>query len=200
MERAPKLKYTAQDYLSWNDGKRWELIDGAAYAMSPSPTRGHQSVTGDLFVMLYEFLKGKPCKPVIAPYDVKLDQYSVVQPDISVWCRKDTEGKPNDDAPETLTVVIEVLSPSTASHDLVNKRQLYEKHQIPEYWIVSPEEKSVTRFSLRGGSYIPYYFHAKDAGKDAAKNERIETEFSETFISEVLPGFSFGVEAYFAQA
>ena len=33
--------YTCSDYYSWDDGGRWELIAGAAYAMSPAPAPRH---------------------------------------------------------------------------------------------------------------------------------------------------------------
>ena len=44
----PKPKYdyfTYADYLTWNDNKRLELIDGVAYNMSPAPNSGHQKVS-----------------------------------------------------------------------------------------------------------------------------------------------------------
>jgi len=39
--------------------------------------------------------------------------------------------------------VIEVLSPSTAHRDKGDKKALYEKHGVKEYWIISPDEKSI---------------------------------------------------------
>ncbi len=69
----PEQRYTLADYQTWPDSERWELIDGRAYMMSPAPSRGHQDLIGELHFKLREFLNGKPCKPVLSPYDVKFD-------------------------------------------------------------------------------------------------------------------------------
>jgi Uma2 family endonuclease len=87
---AKKHKYTYSDYYSWDDGERWELIDGVPYAMSPAPTRKHQDISGALFNQLYNFLRNKSCKVYSAPFDVRLnadeDDDTVCQPDIVVVC------------------------------------------------------------------------------------------------------------------
>ncbi len=175
--------YTLADYQSWPDSERWELIDGIAYMMSPAPSRGHQDLAGELFFMLRDYLKGKPCKPVISPYDVKFDESTIVQPDISVWCARSIEPKEAAEAKdEELSVVVEVLSPSTASYDMIEKLALYERQGVPEYWVVSPGEKRLIRFSFIEGKYAAEYF---DAGE---------------FKSEKLAGFSFDVAEYFKAA
>ncbi len=173
----PDRRYTLADYQTWPDSERWELIDGAAYMMSPSPSRGHQDLILELAGILRDFLKGKPCKPVVAPYDVKFDDHTVVQPAISVWCARHGEA-----TEEELSVVVEVLSPSSASHDLIKKLALYEKHGVPEYWVVAPDEKRLICFSFIEAKYSAAYF---DAGE---------------FKSEKLAGFSFDVEEYFKSA
>lgn len=53
--------YSYNDYLSWNDDVRCELIDGEIYMMS-SPSQTHQEISGELFYQLFGFLKGKSCK------------------------------------------------------------------------------------------------------------------------------------------
>ncbi len=52
---------------------RWELIDGVAYDMSPSPGWRHQELVGKLFLLLGVYLQGKPCKPMLSPLDVKFE-------------------------------------------------------------------------------------------------------------------------------
>ncbi|MHB8057961.1 MAG: Uma2 family endonuclease [Desulfuromonadaceae bacterium] len=135
-------RYYYSDYLTWNDGERWELIDGVAYSMSPAPGRRHQEISGELFRQLANYLKGKQCKVYDAPFDVRLsdqvdasDNYieTVVQPDILVVCdRTKLDEKGCNGAPD---LIIEITSPSTAKHDLGTKFDLYQKHAIQEYWI-----------------------------------------------------------------
>jgi Uma2 family endonuclease len=138
-------KYTYADYCEWDDTERWELIEGIPYAMSPAPTLGHQRISGELFGQLYNFLKGKPCKVFHAPVDVRLnaagEDDTVVQPDILVVCdHSKLDGKSCNGAPD---LVIEILSPSTADRDRLEKFNAYLKAGVREYWIVDPFTKTV---------------------------------------------------------
>ena len=133
-------RYTYADYVTWPGDERWELIDGVPYAMSPAPTIGHQRIAGEIHRQLANFLKGKPCEAFIAPVDVRLnadnDDDIVVQPDVLVVCDKNKlDGKCCNGAPD---FVVEILSPSTADHDRVNKFQVYVAAGVREYWIVDP--------------------------------------------------------------
>jgi Uma2 family endonuclease len=152
-------RFTLDQWRSWPENERWELIDGIAYAKSPAPRIPHQNFAGELFYALRSFLEGKPCKPFIAPADVFLPDDSedgtdtVVQPDVLVVC---DEGKVQDDgihgAPD---FVAEVLSESTAYKDWNIKKALYERSGIREYWLVSTETGSVFRYVLEDGRYGP---------------------------------------------
>jgi len=150
------LRYTYSDYYSWDDGERWELIDGIPYAMSPAPTPSHQSICINLIIQIGDYLKGKPCKLFAAPFDVRLNAHrednTVVQPDLAVIC---DHSKINDKgcigAPD---FIIEILSPSTAGHDRVVKLQQYLKAGVREYWIVDPDTKIVQIFILEGDRYF----------------------------------------------
>ena len=44
---------------------------------------------------------------------------------------------------KTLMLVIEVLSPSTARYDRFTKRRLYQEVEIPAYWVVNADDRSV---------------------------------------------------------
>jgi Uma2 family endonuclease len=142
---------TWSDYRSWPDDERWEIIDGVAYAMSPAPSTKHQIVTGNLFSRLMQSLAGKPCRPFIAPTDVKLSDLDVVQPDILVVCdparitATHIEGAPD--------LVIEVLSPTTSAKDLRQKKALYERAGVREYLVVDPLEHYAIRFLLGADGY-----------------------------------------------
>lgn len=145
--RKPKQdRFTWTDYRNWPDDERWEIIDGEAWAMSPAPSTQHQSIAGEVFVRISLHLAGKPCKPFIAPTDVRLSEHDVVQPDILVVCDpakvtpSHIEGAPD--------VVFEVLSPHTSAKDLRQKKSLYEKSGVREYIIVDPLEHYAIRFLL----------------------------------------------------
>lgn len=48
---------------------------------------------------------------------------------------------------------MEVLSPSTASHDHLLKRRVYERAGVPEYWLVHTVDRFVTIYRLVEGAY-----------------------------------------------
>jgi Uma2 family endonuclease len=146
-------KFTYQDYLKWHDDERWEIIDGEAYNMTPAPSRAHQEILGALFNTFYNYLADKSCKVYVAPFDVRLpgneselDVINVVQPDLTVVCdpskldEKGCAGSPD--------LIVEIISPSTAAHDYIRKLALYERRQVPEYWVVHPVDKTVMVFLL----------------------------------------------------
>ncbi len=151
--------HTYADYCSWPDDVRYELIDGVAYAMGPAPVRRHQGILGEVFRQVANILDGSPCRPYIAPFDVRLpkaeeidnDVDTVVQPDLVVICdRAKLDDKGCRGAPDW---VVEVLSPSTAGHDQILKRALYQRVGVREYWLVHPVDRIVTIYTLNAGSY-----------------------------------------------
>ena len=133
-------RYTWQDYLSWPEDERWELIQGVAYAMSPAPATGHQRIVVELSRQISNFLLDKPCEVLVAPFDLKLsseeddEEPTVVQPDLAVTCRRETVTEQGIiGAPD---LCVEVTSPGSVAADRKRKFDLYEKHGVREYWIV----------------------------------------------------------------
>jgi len=143
-------RYTYADYCRWDDGQRWELIDGEAYLMAPAPTAFHQIVAFQIGHQVETALKDKPCTVLLAPIDVRLPKAgehddtadTVVQPDVLVVCdaaKIDPRGVKG--APDW---IVEVLSPATASYDHLTKRALYERAGVREFWLVHPVDRIAT--------------------------------------------------------
>lgn len=138
------------DYLTWPDDERWEIIHGRAFAMAPSPVERHQLVVSMLTTELTNFFKGKSCHVIASPMDVKLSKSDVVQPDVLVVCDPH-QFKGHIEGPPAL--VAEVLSPSTAGYDRIEKLQLYAEFKIKEYWIIQPFPAILEVLALDGNSY-----------------------------------------------
>ncbi len=83
--------FSYTDFLAW-DG-RWELIDGEPFSMAPAPTIRHQIILQNLWIVLVQHFRGKPCRPFVAPTDAKLSEQDVVEPDLLVVCEPSKIGE-----------------------------------------------------------------------------------------------------------
>lgn len=140
--------------ITENSEARYELIDGEIYLMA-SPTHLHQIAVREIFVQLYNYFSDKSCSPLTSPFDVRLkndspifkDDPNVVQPDILVICDKETidekgryHGVPS--------LVVEVLSPSTRTKDMIKKLSLYMLSGVSEYLVVDLDNQSIIIYEL----------------------------------------------------
>jgi len=126
------------------------LIEGMPYAMSPAPLPEHQDINLALGGILKTALKescGK-CK-VYLPIDWKINENTVVQPDLLVVC-KEIKKKFLDFTP---SLTVEILSPATAYKDRHEKFELYEQEGVQYYLIIDPQFKKVEIFELTKGKY-----------------------------------------------
>lgn len=118
-----KKKVSRQEFdqMVADTDERLEWIEGAVF-MSPSPPARHQRISGRIHANLFSVLEGQACEVFHAPFDVELsneevEETQVVIPDLSVICDKDGLGEQKYVG--VPSVIVEILSPSNQSHDLV---------------------------------------------------------------------------------
>lgn len=132
-----------------DDGLRYELVDGTLL-VSAAPSRQHQRVLGNLYVLLRE-----ACPPDVevffAPTDYQPTSTRSLQPDLLVVTRADLGLKA---VTMPLALAVEVLSPSSRSIDLVLKRELYEQAGVQSYWVVDPDELTLRAWVLQDGRLV----------------------------------------------
>jgi len=154
-------KYSFADYLTWIDDKRRELWNGFIQLMTPAPNLEHQIISINLLTcFVKKYHNSLKCKLFHAPFDVRFPQngekndkeiFTVVQPDIVIICDKNKLDKKGCiGAPD---FIAEIISPSTAKRDMIDKFQFYEKHSVREYWIVFPNEQFINAYFLVNGKY-----------------------------------------------
>ena len=177
---------TYADYRTWDSDSKYDLFDGTP-VMQARPSILHQNVEMQIARQLANFLDGKPCNvfteiEVLFPdhaHQSADDVQNVYVPDIAVICEPEklTEqycyGAP--------TLIIEILSPSTAKADRVLKLNRYQSAGVQEYWIISPQERTVNAFTLQNQFY------------------RLSGAYSESDIAPVtsLPGCSIDLRTVF---
>lgn len=136
--------YTYADYRTSPEDVRYELVDGAAFMLAPTPSVDHQTLAFEVGRQIRNALEGHPCRVLMAPVDVLLSQAgeaddavdTVLQPDVLVVCDpQKVTPRGIRGAPDW---ILEVISPASASHDQIIKLAAYEKAGVREYWLAHP--------------------------------------------------------------
>jgi len=135
--------YTREEVLALpDDGNRYELVHGELL-VSPSPRWVHQTVVGNLYTVLRAYVRRHDFGQVLlSPADISFGGRDdvLVQPDVFA-VGSEYRGEQEWEAIRTLSLVAEVLSPSTARSDRFTKRRLYQEMRVPAYWIIDPENR-----------------------------------------------------------
>ena len=140
---------TYEDYLKTPDEERWELLRGEL-SMVPGPNTAHQRISFNLAMSLRSFVEERGFGEVfIAPYDVVLSRNNVLQPDLLFVSRDQQSIITDANIQGAPALVVEVISPSTASKDRELKRRIYAEHGVGEYWLVDPDVRTVSVMSLQ---------------------------------------------------
>ena len=160
-----------------------EFIDGIIY-MSPSPNIKHQEISSFLHGELYNALKGNQCKVFSAPTDVlfedkKNDEKKRVIPDLFVVCNMDNFTENEVVGPPDF--IIEILSPSNKSHDMVTKLNVYMNHGVKEYWIVDPIDKRILIYFLDNHDDIQFELVELDSTVKSRLFENVEIHTNDLF-------------------
>ncbi|WP_068676507.1 Uma2 family endonuclease [Oceanobacillus sp. Castelsardo] len=148
-----------------------EYIDGFVY-MSPSPSTKHQRISSKLQLKFGNHLDGKICEVFSAPYDIELkndniEGTKIIVPDISIIC--DKTGFTDARYVGVPDLIVEILSPSNQSHDLVTKLNLYMDYGVREYWIVNPMLNTVTVYTLNDEKLYEQHDIKKETGEITSK-------------------------------
>ena len=137
--------------LAYQEERREELIGGNVVMMSPA-SAGHVFTAGSIYNIFKNYLKGKNCIPFNDGLLVRLTDEDKFVPDFMVVCdRSKIKRTYIDGAPD---LVVEVLSPGTAKNDRGYKKSIYESGGVPEYWLISPGDKSIEVFRTDGTEFV----------------------------------------------
>ncbi len=143
MGMAAPLYYTADMVRALpDDGSRYEVVAGELL-VTRSPRMWHQYLIVRLSLALGNYLQSRPVGVLVhSPADISWAPDVLVQPDLFVVPFE--QARTLDwTAVQTLLLVVEVLSPSTARADRFVKRRRYQEAGVPLYWIVDGDAQQV---------------------------------------------------------
>ena len=194
---AANLPLTYDEYLSSPVEKcRYDILDGEkiyrryGVADMTSPSRLHQQVQGNLYLLLREYAtRTRWGQALLAPCDLLITKIPlrVRQPDLLLISRERLDRNPpaNDPAPLSPApeLVIEIASPSDRSGVLAAKLADYRTADVREVWVVNLESRTVELFAL------------SDEAIESVAVRRV----GETLAAATVPDLAISVEAIFAE-
>ncbi|MEK7805601.1 MAG: Uma2 family endonuclease [Planctomycetota bacterium] len=166
-----RKKITYADYLKIDDNNRYEIFNGELL-MVPAPSTDHQEISRNIGFLIWSFVKQKCLGKVFnAPVDVVFDDDEVFQPDI-VFIKSENQHIIRKSAIKGIPdLIVEIVSPSSAFYDMVEKKEVYRKYGVKEYWLVFPDEKVIEIFILGKEGYVEF---CKSKKKGMVKSNVLE--------------------------
>jgi Uma2 family endonuclease len=173
---AEQRRATEEDLARWSGRYHAEIIDGELVEKA-LPGNEHADAQGALIAFLVERYHRAPSRPerpggwwILPEINVGFGPHEIRVPDLAGWRRSRLPELPRGalvihQVPDW---ICEIVSPSNARSDLVDKRHVYQRHGVPFYWIVDPRSATVTVYRLEGGEYV--------LGAVAGRGERVRAE------------------------
>jgi Uma2 family endonuclease len=140
----PARRMTLDEFVAWEREQptRHEFVDGEIVAMTGARAR-HVRMVARLVERLRLHLRGRPCEVLSNDMRVRTPRGDAFYPDLLVLCGEQRPGEDDDEVGDA-TVVIEVLSPSTAQLDDTRKRWGYlGLPSLAHYLLVDPVRQAV---------------------------------------------------------
>jgi Uma2 family endonuclease len=160
--------WTEEQYLKITDHSRrlLEFTDGYVELL-PMPTRRHQVILALLYELFVAFVRPLGGKVLFAPLRVQVRPGKYREPDL-VLLRNVDDPRNQEAFWLGADLVAEIVSPDDPERDIRVKRADYAEGGIPEYWIVNPEDETITVLILAGDAYVEHgIFHRGDTATSA---------------------------------
>ncbi|MDD9945644.1 MAG: Uma2 family endonuclease [Myxococcales bacterium] len=188
MSDAASRLATYEDLLSLPEDVRAEVL-GGQIVTAPAPLPKHSKAQRALGSFI-----GRPFDDddghggpggwwIFVEVDVALGPHDIVHPDLAGW-RRERLANPGEQRPITVTPdwVCEILSPSTAARDKVQKRKLYAEHGVAHYWIVDVDARTIEAFALEGDRWVLADSYDDQATAAIPPFEAVELEVGRLFL------------------
>jgi Uma2 family endonuclease len=147
MEKPAPHRWTFEEFLAFEaeETERCELVDGVVHIMT-GRSAGHSAIKGNVLALLQTELRAGPCRTYSGLKVVT--ETAVMYPDILVICRPMA---PDDDRVADPTVVVEVLSPTTETHDRIRKWRQYQTiPSLRHFVLIAQSERRIEVYTREG--------------------------------------------------
>jgi Uma2 family endonuclease len=176
--------WAEEDYLALtrNTNHFVELVNGNVEVL-PMPTMTHQLIVAFMWRLLSDFVSTRRLGiAVIGPLRVRLRARLIREPDVMVMLNENAE-RAGEEYWEAADLVVEVVSKDHKSRrrDLKEKREDYAKAGIREYWIINPQEETITVLKLNRGSYAIHGEWTADESASSALLKGFEVRVDKMF-------------------
>jgi len=159
-EHRPKT-ITVEEYFELersNPEVRYEYVDGYVYMMAGG-SLNHDAITSNIQGILWNFLRGKPCRVYSSDAKVRVNAKRYFHPDVTVTCDPNDRG--TIDFISAPRIIFEVLSPSTEMNDRTRKIQNYlALPTLEEYILVDSHALKMEMYRRENGKWVYYVFHS----------------------------------------
>jgi Uma2 family endonuclease len=136
-----------------NDNAYYELINGVIMKKS-APTPQHQRISMKLSRIISNYLlENKKGELLASPVDLFLDDRNAIQPDLVFVANDNQRIVTNDGIVGIPDLIVEIISPSSVMRDRVDKKNLYERLNVKEYWIIDPAYQDIEIYTILNGRY-----------------------------------------------
>ena len=149
----PQGRWSEEEYLVLTDHRvrLVEYTDGFLEAL-PMPTAAHQRMLGYLFLAFTQFFNARGGSVLFAPLRLQIRTGKYREPDLLLLLST-ADSRNQNRFWLGADLVMEVVSEDKPERDLVDKRIDYAEGRIPEYWIVNPQNETITVLQLVGDAY-----------------------------------------------
>ncbi len=145
--------WSEEKYLALTDHttRLVEFTDGYLEPL-PMPTTKHQRILAFLYRMFFQWLDARGGLIVFAPLRLRIRAGKFREPDLLALCNA-ADPRCQDRFWTGADFALEVVSADKPKRDLVDKRLDYAEGRVPEYWIVNPQDETITVLRLSGKRY-----------------------------------------------
>lgn len=160
----------------------YELINGMIIKRTSSSLT-HQRVSRRLTYLLEKFLQENPVGEFFTvPTDVALDDHNGVVPDLAFVSKERAFLLEREDYVDGVPdMMFEIISPGSVRRDRVDKKELYEKFGVKEYWLIDPANRALEIYILRENAYILHQFLEETGQADSVILIGFEINIAELF-------------------